>query len=151
MKSFVEYLVGNWEVVGCVSIEKKFSHMRKVGMDKKTELERINHCITVGLRFFDKDNKLLNSESVKFVNNLICKASEKRLINISGDELNNRFMGAKGEIIGIIRCGYIEKMNELKSKLDDVTDYGDGDIVGINKEFKGEHIEIGGKVRVKKK
>ena len=143
MKSFVDYLVGNWEVNGCVSIEKKFSHVRKVGLDKKTERERVNHIVNVGLRFFDKDNKLLKSESVKFENNLLCNASKKKLINISDEELNNRFMSAKGEIIGIIRYGYDQKIIEIDSKVNDLMSYVDNESVVIPAEFKGEHIELG--------
>ena len=151
MKSFVDYLVSNWEVNGCVSIEKKFAHSRKVGIDKKSERERINHIVNVGLRFFDKDNKLLKSESVKFENNLLCAASKKKLINISDEELNNRFMSAKSEILGIIRYGYDQKMMEIDSKMNELMSYADNDSVVIPAEFKGEHIELSDKkVKVKK-
>ena len=147
---FEEYLTSNWKVEGCVGIEKKYSHSLKRGVDKKTEREMINHNVVIGLKYFDKDNVLLKSVSVKFVNNELCTPSMKKLVNIAPAELTNRFMTAKREIIERIMEEYDYKRNEIVEKMKDLMNYSDDDSVGCNSEFKGERIEVGGKVKKSK-
>ena len=143
MNGFIDYLVGNWEVNGCVGIEKRFGHMKKIKIDKKSDTEIVQHILAVGLKFFDKDNNLLKSESVKFVNNTLnANDKKKKLINISGDELENKFMFAKNDILNVINGEYRDKINEINLKLSDLMSYYDKDSVVTNKEFKGERVEI---------
>ena len=111
MNSFVDYLTSNWEVEGCVGVEKRYTHDLKMKTDKKSDKEVVEHTVGVGLKFYDKDNKMLMSESIKFVNNVLNGVSKKKIINIAPAELENRFMAAKREIAGVIYgglCGTIE-------------------------------------------
>lgn len=143
MLGFIDYLVGNWTVSGCVGVEKRFSHVKKSKIDKKSDKEVVEHVLTIGLKFFDKDNNLLRSESIKFVNNVLNGSDKKnKLINISGDELENKFMFAKEEILNVINTEYRGKIDEINSKMSDLMSYYDRDGVAINKEFKGERIDI---------
>ena len=150
MNVFNDYLVSNWSVDGVASIEKKFTHSVRVSVDKKTERERNDHGVLCGLKWFDKDNKLLASESIKFVNNLLNAPSKKKLGNISTEELENMFMRAKPEILNLIKEDYMEKMAELDYKLGELEVYYDFDTPGCNKEFKGEHIQLVGKAKKQK-
>ena len=150
MNVFNDYLVSNWSVDGAASIEKKYSHSVKVSVDKKSQRERKNHGVLISLKWFDKDNKLLMNDSVKFVNNLVNAPTKKKLNNISSDELENMFMRAKPEILNVIKEDYLEKMAELDYKLGELDSYYDFNTPGCNKEFKGEHIETGEKVKKQK-
>lgn len=151
MIGFADYLVSNWIVDTCVGIEKKYSHSMKVSVDKKTEREKVDHNIVIGLKFYNKDNVLLKSESIKFVNNELCTASKKKMVNISPDELTNRFMNAKREIVGWIMNDYRIKIGEIEMKVHNLSEYEDVDSLGCNAEFKGERIELGKKIEKKNK
>jgi len=150
MDAFVQYLVSNYNVEGCTSIEKKYTHSMKIVIDK-TENERIEHSVNVALRFFDKDNKLLLSDSIKFVNNLLTAASKKKMKNISDKELENRFMRAKDSILNIIKDGYMDKITDLNVKIGELYRYLGKDTVGCNAEFSGEHIELTEQTKKKNK
>ena len=150
MNMFEEYLTSNWTVEGAVGIEKKYSHSLKKGVDKKTEREILNHNVVIGLKYFDKNNVLLKSESIKFVNNELCTASKKKLINIAPAELTNRFMAGKQEIVERIMYEYDNKKYEIVEKMKDLMNYSDTDSVGCNAEFKGERVEIGGMAKKNK-
>ena len=150
MNVFNEYLFSNWSVDGVGSIMEKFTHSVVVSVDKKSKLERKDHFLVIGLKWFDKDNKLLMSDSIKFVNNLLNAPSKKKLENISTEELENMFMRAKPEILNLIKEDYMEKMAELDYKLGELESYYDFDTPGCNKEFKGEHIQLVGKAKKQK-
>ena len=142
MEEFNNYLVSNWKVDGTVGVEKRFVHVRKIGFDKKLERERVDHIISVGLKYYDKDNLCLGTYSVKFVNNSLNNGSKKKLINISSDELENRFMVAREMILNIVEAEYREKINELNGKVNDVNDYRDKDRIGCSKEFSGPRVRL---------
>ena len=143
MNAFVDYLVSNWEVNGCVGIEKRFSHIKKIKIEKKTGDEMVEHIVTVGLRWYDKDNRLLMSDGVKFVNNMLNgNDKKKKLIKISGDELENRFMVAKNDILDVIEAEIKYKILELNDKKYALVGYRNEDRVGISREFSGEHVEM---------
>ena len=151
MNGFVDFLVSNWDVNGCVGIEKKFGHSRKFKTDKKSDVETVEHIVTVGLKWFDKDNRLLFSDGIKFVNNLLSKNEKKKLHRISGDELENKFMVAKNDILDVILDEYLRKILELNDKKYALVGYRNEDKVGTSREFSGEHVEIvGGKTSGKK-
>ena len=149
MNSFVEYLVSNWNVGGCVSIEKRYTHDMKMRVDKKSEEEIVEHVVNVGLKFYDKDNKLLQSESIKFVNNVLNGISKKKIINIAPSELENKFMAAKTEIAEVIMEEYYEKLEVLNGKVRMLKSYCDVDSLGCTGVFRGERIEIAKKGAMK--
>ena len=151
MNSFVEYLQSNWEVDGCVGVEKRYTHDLKVKVDKKSDKEVVEHTVGVGLKFYDKDNKMLMSESIKFVNNVLDGVSKKKIINIAPAELENRFMAAKREIAGVIMEDYMERLNVINGKVRMLKSYCDDDSLGCAAIFKGERIEVKGDVKGDKK
>jgi len=156
MNVFSEYLFSNWSVDGVGSIMEKFTHSVVISVVKGPkgsacpDRERKDHVLLIGLKWFDRKHKLLASESIKFVNNLLNAPSKKKLNNISSDELENMFMRAKPEILNVIKEDYTKKMEELDYKLGELDSYYDFDTPGCNKEFKGEHIEVGEKVKKQK-
>ena len=150
MNVFNEYLFSNWSVDGVGSIMEKFTHSVVVSVDKKSKLERKDHFLVIALKWFDKEHKVLDSDSIKFVNNLLNAPSKKKLGNISTEELENMFMRAKPEILNVIKMDYTKKLEELDYKLGELESYYDFDTPGCKKEFKGEHIEVLGKAKKQK-
>ena len=142
MDEFNNYLVSNWKIDGTVGVEKRYVHVRKIGFDKKLERERVDHIVSVGLKYYDKDNLCLGTYSVKFINNCLNNGSKKKLINISGDELENRFMVAREMILNVVESEYREKINEINGKVSDLNDYRDKDRIGCNKEFSGPRVRL---------
>ena len=82
MNVFNEYLFSNWSVDGVGSIMEKFTHSVVVSVDKKSKLERKDHFLVIALKWFDKEHKVLASDSIKFMNNLLNAQSKKKLENI---------------------------------------------------------------------
>ena len=139
MLEFVNYLTENFKIERSTSIEKKYTHAKKIS-NKKNDNNLIEHSITVSLKFYDKDNKLLKSESIKFVNDELNNASKKKIVNINPKELENKFMNAKREILLEIAMGYRSKMDELNEKLNELNGYCDNTNSIIPSEFKNNKV-----------
>jgi len=144
MEQFKDYLVSEYKVDGAVATELKFSHNMTVKIDKTSNIPLNVHTITVALKFYDKDLKLLKSASVKFVNNELTKCCAKKLVNISPDELTNKFMQVRPLIIDSIMSEYKQKLLDIEDKLRSLFTYkgvADEDIT-IDDTFKGELIQV---------
>ena len=142
MDNFVSYLVGNWNVNGSVSIEKRYVHVRKTIFDRILKMEREVHVVSVGLKYYDKDNICLGTYGVKFVDNYLNAGSKKKLVNISPDELENRFGVARDAILDVIEADYKERIRELNGKVSDIGSYRERDRIGISKEFSPLRMRI---------
>lgn len=143
MQSFKDYIISEFNVSGTTSILFKFSHSLTEKKDKKTKHTLNYHTITVQVHFYDKDLNLLLKESLKFVNNLLAKKDEQRLVNIAPKELENRFNFARREIVGEIVHDLHEKVNDISDKLTALELYDSGTNNNIiPSEFKGEVIQI---------
>ena len=145
MLAFKDYVVNEYKVENHASTSFKFSHSLKSSIDKKTNKIMNNHTINVDIKLFDKDLNLLKSDSLKFVNNVLNKKKAESLVNISPDELENRFNAARREIVSEIQTEYLKKKRDIENKIDSLMLYEnvgvkDHDI--ISSEYKGELIQM---------
>ena len=112
MHAFVNYLLSEYKLpdeVLCNNVSFTYSQKNKI--DKKSSVPITDHVITVKIDSYDKDHNKLASNAERFVNGQIQRPKSKKLINISPDELNNRFGNAKTSI-----CSQIQKQNSDKVK-----------------------------------
>ena len=139
-----EYLTQEYreKAKGFVAVETKFTHTFNIKTDSKNEIVRRNDFIKVSLKFVDKDMNPLFNTFIVFENNLIPKRFHKSFINISPKELENRFNIAKNEICREILNEYIEKKNELETKIKNLKNYNNVSLSVIPSEFRGESISI---------
>ena len=144
MQALKGYLIEEFQdrVNGYVACEFKFSHSVKIKLDKSSGVSLKIDVVKVGLRFVDRElNTLLNCSMV-FENNVIPKNKEKSLVNISPKELNNKFAFAKREIVESIMSEYIEKRDEINTKIDELKSYA-GNVSDIIKPcLKGETVKL---------
>ena len=153
MEAFEQYLLQEHKDIDYDAVSFKYSHNTSIKVDKKSNIPVKNHTISVNIKLYDKNVNLIKSVNIKFVNNILAKVCEKKLINIAPSELNNKFMAAKGEIIRAIHDELAIKYNKIKSKINELNDYrgkpndsstkGAGiNAIAINDEFKGEQIDV---------
>ena len=90
--NFEQYVISEFKVDNQAAVEIKYTHTISI---KKAV---INHMITMNLKFYDKNVKLLKTCTLKFLNNVIAPSYAKKLININPGELNNKFMSAKEDL-----------------------------------------------------
>ena len=112
MEAFIDYLLKEYQLpdeVVCNNVSFAYSQKNKI--DKKSNVPITDHVITVKIDSYDKDHSKLASNTERFVNGQIQRSKSKKLINISPDELNNRFGNAKASI-----CSQIQKQNSDKVK-----------------------------------
>ena len=96
--NFEQYVISEFKVDNQAAVEIKYTH--NVSAKNTT----INYTITMTLKFYDKNVKLLKTCTLKFLNNVIAPSYAKKLININPGELNNKFMSAKEDIIKVIHA-----------------------------------------------
>lgn len=144
MEDFKQYLISEYKrTVGEYSaIDWRFTHNLTTKVDKKTNITLNNHSISINIKFYDKEMKLLYSTFIKFVNNELNNQNANKLVNISPAELNNKFMFAKPDIVKVIIDEYNNKQNEIYSKISNLKDYCECESIATSKEFKGELIQI---------
>ena len=137
MNQFKEYLLTEYQVKNAKAIKFSFSHNQTI----KKNL--INDIIIVRIKFFDENANTILSPSIAFENNVIPKAKENPLINISPKELNNRFAAAKQEITQTIKQEYMAKIEELNEKLNKLQQYcpANSNTI-IPQKFEGESISL---------
>ena len=142
--AFQNYLISEYKVQDFAAVEFKYNHSENIKLDKKLEKYVVQHVILVGIKFYDKTLKLLHSANLKFVNNVLAKVCEKKLVNIAPAELNNKFMAARSDIIKTITDELIAKLNEVGTKLKSVESYsGKANAnISISDQFKGELSQV---------
>ena len=133
--NFEQYVISEFKVDNQAAVEIKYTHNVSVKVTKNAAID--NYTITMTLKFYDKNVKLLKTCTLKFVNNLLAQSYAKKLIVINPGELNNKFMAAKEEIIKVIHAEYQEKMNEIVEKMNQLSQYGVKQF-GIEDQFRGE-------------
>ena len=145
MDNFEQYVISEFKVDNQAAVEIKYTH--NISIKKAV----INHMITMNLKFYDKNVKLLKTCTLKFVNNVIAPSYAKKLININPGELNNKFMSAKEDIIKVIHAEYEEKMHELVEKMNQLNQFSKSQF-SIEDKFRGELIKpVEQEVKNKKK
>lgn len=143
--NFEQYVISEFKVDNQAAVEIKYTH--NVSIKKAV----INHMITMNLKFYDKNVKLLKTCALKFVNNVLAPSYAKKLININPGELNNKFMSAKEDIIKVIHAEYEEKMHELVEKMNQLNQFSKSQF-SIEDKFRGELIKpVEQEVKNKKK
>ena len=145
MDNFEQYVISEFKVDNQAAVEIKYTH--NISIKKAV----INHMITMNLKFYDKNVKLLKTCTLKFLNNVIAPSYAKKLININPGELNNKFMSAKEDIIKVIHAEYEEKMHELVEKMNQLNQFSKSQF-SIEDKFRGELIKpVEQEVKNKKK
>ena len=145
MDNFEQYVISEFKVDNQAAVEIKYTH--NISIKKAV----INHMITMNLKFYDKNVKLLKTCALKFVNNVLAPSYAKKLININPGELNNKFMSAKEDIIKVIHAEYEEKMHELVEKMNQLNQFSKSQF-SIEDKFRGELIKpVEQEVKNKKK
>ena len=145
LHEFKNYFIQEFQLNDLASTEFKFSHSLKTVMDRKSKKVMNNHVITINANFYDKEHNELRKGSIKFVNNEIPKKEASKLVNISPDELTNRFNSAKREIVNIIYNELVDKMNSFNDKINDLSSYENvNDNEVIKSEFKGVRVDLVG-------
>ena len=145
LQDFKNYFIDEFQISNLASSEFKFSHSLKTVIDRKSKKAMNNHIITVSANFYDRNHNELKKGSIKFVNNEILKKEASKLVNISPDELTNRFNSAKREIVNIIYNELVDKMNSFNDKINDLSSYENvNDNEVIKSEFKGVKVDLVG-------
>ena len=139
MEDFVNYLLKEYQLpVECVCHKVNFSHSAKNKIDKLSKTPIINNIITVKVECFDKDHKLILAQNEKFIDGQIQRTKLRKLINISPDELNNKFGVAKGYICNEIQKSLNEKLKDLNDQINELKSYGGNTNTVIPQEFVNE-------------
>jgi len=144
MEGFKDYLASEYQVKDAVATDMKFAYNMTVKMDTKTKIPINMHTVTITLKFYDKDMELLKTGSVKFVNDRIPKSVAKKFVNISPDELGNRFVVIRPLVANIIKTSYMSKLVDIQNKIINLRKYSEDrhhDSIAIEDEFKGEIIQ----------
>ena len=136
LKDFENYVIGEFKVDTQAAIEIKYSYSYKI--DKSMVK---NHTITMNLKFYNENAKLLKSSMLKFTNNLLPKSYAKKLININPGELTNKFMSAKKEIVDIIRSEYEGELTKINMKMKELNSYS-SEIFDVDDKFRRETVDI---------
>ena len=144
MESFQNYLISEYKIKDYVAVEFKYNHVEAIKPDNKSGKNIRQHTILIGVKFYDKNLNLLHSANLKFVNNILAKVCEKKLVNIAPAELNNKFMLARPEIIKVIADELKSRLSEINTKLCALNNYAgkSNDNISISDEFKGELTQI---------
>ena len=152
MQALKQYLIQEYrdKAKGFVACEFKFTHSIKIKPDKSSDVNLKIDVVKVSLKFYDRDMNILCNASVVFENNVISKSKEKSFINISAKELNNRFAFAKAEIVKLIMDEYIEKRDELNTKINQLRTYMGNESDIIKPCMKGETVKLADDNAVKK-
>jgi len=148
MNAFESYLLSEYKLPSNVCCNKfTYTHSTKQKIDKDSNRPIINNIITVKIESYDDKHNLISSHTEKFIDGHIYRAKQNKLINISPNELNNKFGFAKSHIIGVIVADLNNKLHEIQNKIDEINTYHHVSAV-IPNEFINEPL-IGEKTEIK--
>ena len=124
MEDFINYLLKEYQLPAeCVCHKVAFNHSAKTKVDKLSKVPITNNIITVKIECFDKDHKSILAQSERFINGQIQRSKFRKLVNISPDELNNKFGVAKGFICNEINKSLNEKLKDLNEEMTELKTY----------------------------
>ena len=124
MNAFEEYLLREYNLPTNVCCNKfSYSYSTKNKIDKSSKVPIINNIINVRIESYDDKHNLIASHTEKFLDGHINRTKQNKLINISPDELNNRFAAAKANIVQQINAEYNVKLNEIQEKINELNKY----------------------------
>ena len=124
MDAFEEYLLREYQPLSNVVCNKfTFTHCTKRKIDKTSQVPVINNIINVKIESYDEKHNLIATHCEKFIDGHISRTKQNKLINISPDELNNRFGAAKLQISQTINAEYTNKLNDIQEKINELNSY----------------------------
>lgn len=148
MEDFINYLLKEYQLPNEVVCHKvTCNHSSKSKIDKKSKgsapgtkchVPVTNNIITVKIECFDKDHNLICYQNERFVDGEIYRPKTRKLVNISPQELNNRFGKAKGQICRNIENELMGKVKSLNEDLSSLKQYCGNESSIIPNEFINE-------------
>ena len=124
MNAFEEYLLKEYQLPSNVCCNKfSYTHSTKQKIDNVSKRPIINNIINVKIESYDEKHNLISSHSEKFIDGHIHRTKQNKLINISPDELNNKFGFAKSHIVQVIVADYNNKLKDIQEKIDEINAY----------------------------
>jgi len=140
MNAFEAYLLKEYQLnQNAVCNKFTYTHSTKQKIDKPSKRPVINNIITVKIDSYDDKHNLLGSHTEKFIDGHIQRTKQNKLINISPDELNNKFSFAKASIVQLIVADYNNKLKDIQAKIDDINAYHHTSVI-IPSEFVNEPL-----------
>jgi len=124
MEDFVEYLLKEFNLpqeVVCNRVD--FAFTQKNDIDKISKVPITHNIINVRIDCFDKNHHRLRGISERFVDGKILRPKTRKLINISPDELNNKFNAAKPYICAELKKKNSDRVKELNEVISDLSQY----------------------------
>lgn len=138
MDQFEQYLLSEYNLPSTVVCNKLiYSYTTKNKVDKKTNRPLINNIINIKIDSYDDKHNLICHHSETIIDGNIYRTKQNKLINISPDELNNKFSFAKSSIINVIKSDYQNKLNDIQDKIKELDSYCHADGI-IPTEFVNE-------------
>lgn len=117
MQEFEQYVKSNWNVPEATSCGITYTHT--VRMTKKV----VNHSINLTISWRDKDNNLIKTEKLAFLNDDMSKTYDKKMFTINRKELVNKFRLAKTAIVHKIIAEKQAKAMILQDEIASLTNY----------------------------
>ena len=124
MDAFEEYLLSEYNLPSNVCCNNfKYTHSTKNKVDKSSNRPITNHIIRIKIDSYDANHNLISTHSEVIQDGHISRTKQNKLINISPDELNNRFGAAKLQISQTINAEYTNKLNDIQEKINELNSY----------------------------
>lgn len=102
----MEKLLGNLYLAFPVSNSASIQKIYKANPDKDE--------ISITLKFYNKDNEILSSKTIRFRKNQLSKSQQKLFTNISYKEIENNYLYAKDEILSELIKNNMDTIRELQ-------------------------------------
>ena len=136
MEDFENYIKQEYNNYSIANIKYKYNIFIKLDKTTKNPIKQYN--IFVNVKFYDNNLKILQSLNLKFINDKLNKTSANKLHNIKSDDLNNKFILAKSDIVDNIRGELTMKIDKFKLKLNEINEY---ESCNIDNHDKNKDIE----------
>ena len=117
MQEFEQYVKSNWNVPEATSCGITYTH------SVRTAKKVINHSINLTISWRDKDNNLIKTEKLAFVNDDMSKTYDKKMFTINRKELVNKFRLAKTAIVHKIIAEKQAKAMVLQDEIASLENY----------------------------
>lgn len=117
MQEFEQYVKSNWDVSQATSCGITYTHT------VRTAKKVINHSINLTISWRDKDNNLIKTEKLAFVNDDMSKTYDKKMFTINRKELVNKFRLAKTAIVHKIIAEKQAKAMIIQDEITSLTNY----------------------------
>jgi hypothetical protein len=117
MQEFEQYVKSNWNVPQATSCGITYTHT------VRTAKKVINHSINLTISWRDKDNNLIKTEKLAFLNDDMPKTYDKKMLTINRKELVNKYRLAKTAIVHKIIAEKQAKAMVLQDEITSLANY----------------------------